>query len=75
MGNTRERTPRRPGTTAKTLQRFAADLRKHAGVKATAHIDRKPDGMHVLQINDVDFFFYADGSGYDGWGQSLEHTH
>lgn len=59
------------GLSAEALKRFAADLRTHTGVKVAVRIDRKPEGMHVLRINGVDFFFYADGSGYDGWGKCV----
>ena len=53
------------------LTRFADDLRYHAGLDVDFAPDPKPDGLHVLTINGVDFFFYADGSGYDGWGRAL----
>ena len=56
---------------ADDLKRFDEDLRSHAAVAAEAYPDPKPDGLHVLQINNIDFFFYADGSGYDGWGWRL----
>ena len=52
-------------------QRFAEDLQAHAGVTAEFHPDPDPDGLHVLQINESDFFFNADGSGYDGWGRRV----
>ena len=55
---------------ADDLKRFAEDLRIQLGVSTDVHIDAKPGGLHVLRINGVDFFFNADGSGYDGWGQS-----
>ncbi len=53
------------------LERFAEDLRQHAGLAVEFLPDPDPEGLHVLQINRVDFFFYADGSGYDGWGMQL----
>lgn len=53
------------------LERFADDLRTHAGVEATLASDDSLDGLHALTINKVDFYFNADGSGYDGWGRSL----
>ena len=56
------------GLTAQDLQRFAEDLRLFAGLQVTLCLDPTSSDMHVLQINGVDFFFYADGSGYDGWG-------
>ncbi len=52
-------------------QRFVEDLQAHAGVSAEFYPDPKPDGLHVLQVNEADFFFYVDGSGYDGWGRHL----
>ena len=56
--------------TVDDLERFAQDLRNHVGVTVELKIDTSPDGLHVLCINGVDFFFNADGSGYDGWGRS-----
>jgi len=53
------------------LERFAEDLRQHACLAVEFLPDPDPEGLHVLQINRVDFFFYADGSGYDGWGQQI----
>ncbi len=53
------------------LLRFAGDLRDFARLDATVEPDPKPDGQNVLRINGVDFFFNADGSGYDGWGRRL----
>jgi len=53
------------------LERFAEDLRRHVGLTVAAIPDSNPDGLHVLSINGVDFFFRADGSGYDGWGKAL----
>ena len=53
------------------LNRFAEDLLLYAGVQAECEPDADPKGMHVLRINGVDFFFLADGSGYDGWGRGL----
>jgi hypothetical protein len=53
------------------LERFAEDLRQHAGLAVEFLPDPDPQGLHVLRINHVDFFFYADGSGYDGWGMQI----
>jgi hypothetical protein len=53
------------------LQRFADDLRDHVGLTVTLELDPASDGLHVLTINGVDFFFYTDGSGYDGWGRAI----
>ena len=53
------------------LERFAEDLRRHVGLTVELLSDSNPDGLHVLRINGVDFFFRADGSGYDGWGKGL----
>jgi len=55
---------------ADDLQRFTEDLRNQLEVSTELHIDADPEGLHVLRINGVDFFFRADGSGYDGWGRS-----
>ena len=51
------------------LTRFADDLRDHAGLDVALALDPKPDALHVLTIKGIDFYFYADASGYDGWGQ------
>ena len=51
--------------------RFADDLREHTGLNVGLELDAKPDGLHVLTIEGTDFYFYADGSGYDGWGRAL----
>ena len=51
------------------LTRFADDLRDHVGLEVDFAPDPNPDGLHVLTINGADFYFNADGSGYDGWGQ------
>ena len=53
------------------LKRFAEDLRQHTGLSVMLEVDAQPNGLHILNINGVDFFFHADGSGYDGWGKSL----
>lgn len=54
---------------ARDLTRFAADLHEHTGLAATVKSGRTSDDLHVLTINSVDFYFYADGVGYDGWGK------
>ena len=51
------------------LKRFADDLRDHGGLDVCLALDSSPDGLHVLSIAGTEFYFYADGSGYDGWGQ------
>jgi hypothetical protein len=56
------------------LERFAEDLRHHVGLTVELLPDSNPDGLHVLRINGVDFFFRADGSDYDGWGKALSAT-
>ena len=57
--------------TADDLQRFAEDLRLLTSLTVEVSISSKPDGLHTLRINGADFFFHADGSGYDGGGQAL----
>lgn len=57
--------------TGDDLRRFADDLREWAGLNVVVGMSRRPDGLHSLTINGVDFFFYADGSGYDGWGKCM----
>ncbi len=53
------------------LERFADDLRAHVGLNVELALDANPAGLHVLRIHGVDFFFHADGAGYDGWGKPL----
>jgi len=53
------------------LIRFAEDLRDHTGLDVHLELDSASDGLHVLTIDGADFYFYADGSGYDGWGKRL----
>lgn len=53
------------------LERFAEDLRRHAELTVEFLPDNDPQGLHILKINRVDFFFYANGSGYDGWGMPI----
>jgi hypothetical protein len=60
--------------TTNDLERFATDLKTFAGLDAELELAPKPDGLHVLTINGVDFYFYADGSGYDGWGTAIPPT-
>ena len=55
-----------------SLERFAQDLAEHANVSTTFTPDESREGLHVLRINNIDFFFYADGSGYDGWGKPVD---
>ncbi len=56
---------------AEDFERFAEDLRQHVGLTVEFQPDADPEGLHVLHINGVDFFFYANGSGYDGWGMQI----
>lgn len=51
------------------FQRFAEDLQHHAGVPVMFKPDSSPDGLHVLQINKVDFYFEVGSGKYDGWGK------
>ena len=53
------------------LIRFADDLRDHTGLEISLVLDPSPNGLHVLSIDGADFYFNADGSGYDGWGKKL----
>lgn len=57
--------------TQNDLIRFADDLRHHTGLDIGLVLDPSPDGLHVLAIDGADYFFYANGSGYDGWGKKL----
>ncbi len=57
--------------TGKDLKRFASDLEERVEVKARVSLCSRDDGMHVLQIDDVDFYFNANGTGYDGWGRTV----
>ena len=56
---------------ARDLQRFAEDLVDHAGIEVNFEPTEHADGLHVLKINGVEYFFYPDGGGYDGWGKFL----
>jgi hypothetical protein len=56
---------------AEDLQRFAEDLRLLTSLTVEVSISTDPDGLHTLRINGADFFFHADGPGYDGWGKAL----
>ena len=63
-----------PDTTARAandLERFAEDLQTHAGVSAAFKPDSSPDGLHVLTINNADFYFEANSGKYDGWGKAI----
>ena len=55
--------------TTEHLQRFADDLRAFLGLAVEFEPNPDPTGLHILRINGVDFFFYANGTGYDGWGR------
>lgn len=56
---------------ADDLKRFAEDLRLLTGLDVEIRFSSEQDGLHRIRINGVDFFFRADGSGYDGWGKAL----
>lgn len=56
---------------ANDIERFANDLRNLAGLDVELRISSELEGLHAVRINGVDFFFRADGSGYDGWGKAL----
>jgi len=56
---------------AEDLERFADDLHLLTGLVVEIRTSNEPDGLHTLRINGADFFFHADGSGYDGWGKAL----
>jgi len=53
------------------FQRFADDLRALLGLAVEFQPDSDPQGLHILHINGVDFHFYANGTGYDGWGKCI----
>ena len=55
--------------TAEDLQRFAEDLHLLTSLTVEVSISSEPDGLHTLRINGADFFFHADGTGYDGWAR------
>ncbi len=56
---------------AADLERFVEDLNDHASVNAVFQPDESAEGLHVVTINKVDYFFNADGGGYDGWGRCI----
>lgn len=60
-----------PAQTGRELERFAEDLRRLTDIETKVDLSSSVDGLHVLQVNGVDFYFYADGTGYDGWGRAL----
>lgn len=53
------------------LERFAEDLAAHADVSVSFEPDPTKDGLHVLNVNNADFYFQAGTGGYDGWGKRL----
>lgn len=57
--------------TGKDLERFARDLEEHTDLATKIELSPSDDGLHVLQIGGVDFYFNANGTGYDGWGRAL----
>lgn len=63
-----------PAAFARDLARFAEDLQEHTGLAATVESGRTSDDLHVLTVNGMDFYFYADGAGYDGWGKVVHGT-
>ena len=56
---------------ATELEKFASDLGSLPKMSVSFERDKAPDGLHVLSINGVDFYFSADGAGYDGWGKRI----
>lgn len=56
---------------AADLLRFAEDLGRLAGLAVRLELSDDPEGLHVLRVNGVDFFFIAQGGGYDGWGKMI----
>ena len=54
------------------LRHFAEDLGRYSGVEAQLTEDTSADGLHVLTINGVDYYFQADTGGYDGWGKCIQ---
>ena len=67
----KERDENTPDAVARNLQRFADDLTTHAGIEVSFEADPSPDGLHVLTINNVDYYFQADTECYDGWGKRM----
>ncbi len=55
----------------KELERFAEDLKEHAGLATKLDLSEDDDGLHAIQIKGVDFYFNANGTGYDGWGRAM----
>lgn len=54
------------------LHRFARDLQWQTGIEARITPSPDREGLHVLTIDNVDFYFSADGHGYDGWGRAVQ---
>lgn len=57
---------------ATELEAFASDLGSLLKMPVSFERDKSPDGLHVLTIDGVDFYFCADGGGYDGWGKRVD---
>ena len=57
--------------TAADLERFVEDLNGHAGVKVVFQPDESVEGLHVVTINRVDYYFNSNDGGYDGWGRQF----
>ena len=57
--------------TVADLERFVEDLNDHAGVNAVLQPDESADGLHVVTINRVDYYFNSDDGGYDGCGRQI----
>ncbi len=55
----------------KELERFADDLEAHTGLATKLDLSTDDDGLHAIQIAGADFYFNANGTGYDGWGRAM----
>lgn len=53
------------------LQSFTDDLKQYSGIEAILVESPSSDGLHVLNIDKVDYYFQADNGGYDGWGKAI----
>lgn len=62
----------KPSPAGEDLERFAANSCRNAGALAAMHPDLNPNGLHVLQINQLGCYFLAGGSGYDGRGKRTD---
>ncbi len=55
------------------LERFRDNLGFYAGILATVTPDSSPDGLQVMTINNIDFYFEVGSGKHDGWRRTIGH--